>query len=95
MLKHIYLQVSMKLIEISLKVTIAKFITIFKFSEVISFFLDGIVCKMDEDIVEIAQVKLRTACSYIAVFVEVTFETFIDTSYHCKYTEVKFSAMYE
>ena len=68
----------MKLVEVSLEVTITHFITVFELAKVISLFLDGVVGQMDKFVREIIQIKFFTARSDVAVFVEVSFQGFVD-----------------
>ena len=68
----------MKLVKVSLEVTTTHFITVLELAKVISLFLDGVVGQMYKFVREIIQIKFFTARSDVAVFVEVSFQGFVD-----------------
>lgn len=95
MLHNVYLEIPIVLIEVPLKVTIAHFVTIFKFAEVLTLFLNGVISQVDKFIVKIIQAEFSTTCTYVAIFVEVCFELLIYRGDQRIHPEVELSLMYQ
>ena len=68
----------MKLVEVSLQVCVAELVVVFKFAEIISLFLDSVICQMNEPIVKVLQIKFAAAGTDVAIFIEVSFQFPID-----------------
>lgn len=77
MLYHVYLEITMELVEVSLKITVAHLITCLKLAEIFRMFLYGIVSQMNELIAKVSEIKLPTASPYVPIFVKVPFKCLI------------------
>lgn len=76
---------------ISLKFSKCDFIATLKFSILLSFLLNSIVCQVNQFIVKVFQGVLSACCSNVAFFIPISFHTSINGSYQNVNTDVEFS----
>ena len=95
MLYHIDIKITVVLVQVPLEVSVAELVEIFVLAEVFRLLLDSIIGEMDELIPKVGKVKLSTARSDVAILVEVASDLPVDTCQQGKYSEVKFSSMYQ
>lgn len=93
MLKYVYVEVWMHLPQVLLEVSKTQFVSILIFPIVIRIFLHGIVCQVNEFVMDILYIEFFARSSNIGIFIEVTFEMSIYTSHKAVAAEVEFSTM--
>ena len=78
MLHDINLKVPIELVEVPLEITVAHFVTVFKFTKVFTLLLNGVVGQMDKFVVKIIQTEFSTTCPDVTILIEVCLELLID-----------------
>lgn len=76
---------------IFLKIRKANLIKILKLSIFFSFFLYGVICKMNQFIVQVLQSILFARCTHITLLIPVPFDESIDTRYENIAAYIKFT----
>ena len=78
MLDNINFERQVVLVQIFLEVLIAHFVEVLEFAEIISLFLDGVVCQVNVFIIQILQVKFSGARPYVPILIKVALQILID-----------------
>lgn len=81
------------LLNIFLEIVKRYFVAALKFTIFLSLFLYGIVCEMNELIVEVLERKLFACCADIPIIIPVTLYITIYTCYEDIASDVKFSSL--
>lgn len=87
------IQFTILLVDVQLKFTIRHLVTDFIFAIILVFFLDGIVSQVNKFVVQVVNIKLITAGSDIAFFIDVNFHPSTNGGNHCVCSNVKLTSM--
>ena len=74
-----------------MKSGIRKFISLFVLSVVLAVFLDGVICEVNEFVLNILEIELFRRCSDVARLVPVAFDETVDRCDEKVMSDVKFS----
>ena len=93
MLYYIHLLVGKVLIQIPLEVTVAQLVEVLKLAKVVSLLLDGVVCQVDESVIQVVEIEHSARGPDVAILIEVALERFVDRCQECEHPEIKLPAM--